>query len=128
MKNLLKRNSRNTRTAFFSSFAKKDNVGNTEMNWKKQYLNPKAIALVFVCAGALSLIPLRHAVFKSYYSTEKKNYVRNEEDSGKVRKSEEEWKRQLTPEQYHVAREHGTERAFQNAFWDNKKKGVYKCM
>ena len=46
----------------------------------------------------------------------------------KISKSEAEWRRQLTPEQYHVAREHGTERAFTGAYWDNKKDGVYTCV
>jgi peptide-methionine (R)-S-oxide reductase len=46
----------------------------------------------------------------------------------KVSKSEEEWRKQLTPEQYHVAREKGTERAFTGAYWNNKKDGVYTCV
>ena len=48
--------------------------------------------------------------------------------SNKVNKSEEEWKKQLTPEQYHVTREQGTERAFTGKYWDNHEKGVYKCV
>jgi peptide-methionine (R)-S-oxide reductase len=46
----------------------------------------------------------------------------------KINKSEEEWRRQLTPEQYHVARERGTERAFTGAYWDNHDKGTYRCI
>jgi peptide-methionine (R)-S-oxide reductase len=44
-----------------------------------------------------------------------------------VVKSDEEWRRQLTPEQYHVMREKGTERAFTGAYWDHHERGVYCC-
>ena len=43
------------------------------------------------------------------------------------RKTEEEWRRQLTPEQYRIAREKGTERAFTGAYHDTKDAGVYRC-
>ncbi|AFY84744.1 peptide-methionine (R)-S-oxide reductase MsrB [Oscillatoria acuminata] len=46
----------------------------------------------------------------------------------KIQKSESEWKEQLTPEQFKVARKKGTERAFTGAYHDNKEKGVYKCV
>ncbi len=46
----------------------------------------------------------------------------------KVKKSDEEWKKQLTPEQYHVTRKKGTERAFTGAYHDLKEKGIYRCV
>jgi peptide-methionine (R)-S-oxide reductase len=46
----------------------------------------------------------------------------------KVEKSDAEWRRILTPEQYHVTREHGTERAFTGPFWDEKRPGLYRCV
>ena len=46
----------------------------------------------------------------------------------KIRKSEEEWRQQLTPEQYHVAREAGTEPAFTGKYWKNKEAGTYHCV
>ena len=46
----------------------------------------------------------------------------------KVRKTAEEWRRQLTPEQYHVTREQGTERAFTGKDWNNHADGVYRCV
>jgi len=42
--------------------------------------------------------------------------------------SDSEWKQRLTTEQYHVAREHGTERPFRNEYWNNKNDGIYECV
>ena len=45
----------------------------------------------------------------------------------KINKSEEEWKKELTDEQYHVLREKGTERPWTGALLENKETGVYEC-
>ena len=46
---------------------------------------------------------------------------------GKVIKSEADWKAQLSPAEYHVLREAGTERAFTGEYTDTKTAGVYRC-
>ena len=46
----------------------------------------------------------------------------------KIIKTEAEWRAQLTPEQYRVAREKGTERAFTGQYWDNHAPGTYVCV
>ncbi|MGA2961816.1 MAG: peptide-methionine (R)-S-oxide reductase MsrB [Candidatus Korobacteraceae bacterium] len=49
------------------------------------------------------------------------------DEKEKLRKSEDEWRRELTPEQYHILREKGTERAFSGEYAHSKEKGVYRC-
>lgn len=46
----------------------------------------------------------------------------------KVRKSDEEWRRELTPEQYEIARRKGTERPFTGPLLGNKEAGTYRCV
>ena len=49
-------------------------------------------------------------------------------DAPKVVKSDAEWQKQLTPQQFHIARGKGTERAFCGTLLDNKRNGVYACV
>lgn len=49
-------------------------------------------------------------------------------DDKKITRTPEEWAKMLTPQQYHVAREKGTERAFTGAYWDNHEKGICRCI
>jgi peptide-methionine (R)-S-oxide reductase len=44
------------------------------------------------------------------------------------RKSDEEWRQSLTPEQYEICRRKGTERSFTGKYWDCKEEGVYRCV
>ena len=46
----------------------------------------------------------------------------------KIQKSDEEWARQLTPDQFRITRQHGTERAFTGVYWDEKSPGTYRCV
>jgi peptide-methionine (R)-S-oxide reductase len=61
-------------------------------------------------------------------------YARSEETNmtetktRKIQKSEREWRSQLTPEQFDIARGHGTERAFTGPYWDSKAAGTYRCV
>ena len=45
-----------------------------------------------------------------------------------VVKTDEEWRQQLTPEQFYVTRQRGTERAFTGPYWDEKQQGEYRCV
>ncbi len=46
----------------------------------------------------------------------------------KITKTDAEWKKDLTDEQFSVARKKGTERAFTGQYWDNHEKGMYRCV
>lgn len=58
------------------------------------------------------------------YSEQQKGVIMTE----KVVKTEDEWRRILTPVQFQVTRKKGTERAFTGEYWNNHQKGIYKCV
>jgi len=53
---------------------------------------------------------------------------KNEEDSCSTPKTDAQWREVLTPEQYHVTREKGTERPFSGEYWKPGKRGVFRCV
>lgn len=67
-----------------------------------------------------------------YYNNETKiefdSTKLTQKEGDKIIKSEEEWKKELTPEEFKITRKKGTERPFQNKYWDNHEEGVYKCI
>jgi len=48
--------------------------------------------------------------------------------TAKVIKNEDEWRKQLTAEEFYVTRKKGTEKPFANAWWNNHEKGIYRCV
>ncbi|HVD40895.1 MAG TPA: peptide-methionine (R)-S-oxide reductase MsrB [Solirubrobacterales bacterium] len=49
-------------------------------------------------------------------------------ETKKIQKSDEEWRAQLSPEEYEVTRKGGTERAFTGRYWDEHRNGIYRCV
>ena len=78
--------------------------------------------LLLICSGCHSQISEDQAVAGGQVPEAKS------EDVVKVVKTDEEWRAQLTKEQFHVTREKGTETAFTGEYWDNKRNGTYTCV
>ena len=76
------------------------------------------VLLVVACSADYS----RDKVADVEYTSE------NFQDGSKYKKTNAEWKKILTPEQYRITREAGTERAFTGEYWDYKKAGTYHCV
>lgn len=83
------------------------------------------LAAVSMAAAVVSIAaaPVAPAKVK-IYSAKKKGIVIVE----RVVKSEAEWQKALTPEQFRVTRKAGTETAFTGKYWDNHAKGIYRCV
>lgn len=62
---------------------------------------------------------------KPVYSTRERTYFRGM--SGKVERTDEEWRTLLSPQEYHILHEKGTERAFTGHYWQTKEPGTYVC-
>jgi peptide-methionine (R)-S-oxide reductase len=87
------------------------------------------LTFLFVACGKLSAsASLEGGNASSAEQSSKSDKASKKEKRMKVVKTEEEWKQLLSPEEYYVTREHGTERAFTGKYWDNHEKGVYVCV
>ncbi len=86
------------------------------------------IILIFV-SFSLVFISCKNDMTKEAYAgsdstkVKKNNYACDFE----YQKSDEEWQKSLSPEQYKILREKGTERAFNNKYYNNHEKGIYTC-
>lgn len=79
--------------------------------------------ILFLLLGALTVASCHGQSREDRADAAKKPVSQN----GKIVKSEAEWKRELTPEQYYILREKGTERPFTGAYNDHFEKGMYVC-
>ncbi len=88
---------------------------------------------LFILAGIVLLIISNHSIINSNNLPQTKHNIFDSTKTkgnsmiDKINKSDEEWKKELTPEQYRILREKGTERAFTGKYWNNFEYGTYVC-
>ncbi len=74
-------------------------------------------------AKAHSFAPTKKSKLK-IYSVQQQGFIMTQ----KITKTDEEWKKQLTPDQFEITRKKGTEQAFSGEFWNTKEPGVFQCV
>ncbi len=83
----------------------------------------KQILLAGAAWGAFAHLPGGRRIF----AAEGEKMVECKENIEKIERTEAEWQEMLTPEEFHILREKGTERAFSGKYADYKKEGIYNC-
>jgi peptide-methionine (R)-S-oxide reductase len=83
----------------------------------------RALCLILLSLISIAMLNAGSNVVR-LYSADQKGYFMAEQ----VTKTDADWKKQLTPLQFEVARKKGTERAFTGDYWNNHDKGIYKCV
>lgn len=88
-------------------------------------MNMQKILLVTTMMSLVLILVLMVFSFRSSRSIpERRGHPRG----GRVEKPDAEWRATLTPQQYQVTRQHGTERAFTGMYWNHHEDGIYKCV
>lgn len=83
-----------------------------------------ALVLCFAFAG----IYFAQTSNQTQKTKQKTGEGKNKTKVEKVVKTEEEWKKQLTPAQFYITRQKGTERAFTGEYWNHHEEGIYVCV
>ena len=86
--------------------------------------NPFSALMLFF---ALSLSSCSNAQNNTIMTDNSKNKLYSTTDTTPIKASDDEWRKNLDPEVYNIAREKGTERAFTGQFWNHKELGTYRC-